>query len=329
MSKIKFNNKYEDIISLENLLLAWKEFLCGKKKKDDVLEFQRNLMANIIKLHNELKDKTYKHGPYQAFKINDPKPRDIHKALVCDRLLHHAVYRILYPFFDTKFIFDSYSCRDLKGTHRAIKRFNDFVRKVSQNNSRQCWILKCDVRKFFASIDHHVLMEILKESIADQDILELLSKIIGSFYSTAPGKGLPLGNLTSQLLVNIYMNKFDQYVKHRIKTKYYIRYADDFVFLSHDREELVKILSEITMFLTEKLKLSLHPDKVSIEAISSGIDFLGWVNFIDHRVLRTVTKKRMFRNIEQKEGNKETVASYLGMLGHGNGYKLTEKINEM
>jgi retron-type reverse transcriptase len=326
MSEIKFLIKYENIISLENLLEAWKEFSNGKKKKDDVLEFQQNLMVNIIRLQTELKNKIYIHGKYQTFKVNDPKPRDISKASVRDRLLHHAVYRILYPFFERKFIFDSYSCRDLKGTHRAIRRFNDFTRKVSQNNSRSCWILKCDVRKFFASIDHRILMDILREDIADEDILSLLNKIISSFHSTALGVDLPLGNLTSQLLVNIYMNKFDQYVKHKLKAKYYIRYADDFVFFSHNRADLVNILSQASLFLKEELRLDLHPNKVSIKSISSGIDFLGWVNFFDHRVLRTKTKKRMFKNIRWKEGKKETIQSYLGLLNHGNGHKLMDRI---
>ncbi len=126
----KFDKQYKDIISIENLLLAWREFLKGKKNKKDVCEFQLKLMDNIFDLHNDLKNKTYRHGEYKAFKINDPKPRDIHKASVKDRLLHHAIYRVLYPYFDKKFIHDSYSCRLEKGTHKAINRFRDFSRIV-------------------------------------------------------------------------------------------------------------------------------------------------------------------------------------------------------
>jgi len=132
----KFDKQYKDIIEIENLLLAWQEFLCGKSKKKDVTEFQLRLMDNIFDLHNDLKNKTYKHSEYKAFKINDPKPRDIHKASVRDRLLHHAIYRILYPYFDTKFIYDSYSCRLEKGTHRALDRFKYFGGKVSKNNTK-------------------------------------------------------------------------------------------------------------------------------------------------------------------------------------------------
>ena len=298
----------------------------GKKNKKDVAEFLVNLSANIYQLHCDLKNKMYRHSEYHAFNISDPKPRNIHKATVRDRLLHHAVYRILYPHFDKKFIFDSYSCRDLKGTHRAMNRFRHFFRKVSKNNTRTCWVLKCDIRKFFASVDQTILIKIIEEYISDQDIVNLVSEIVGSFYSTKVGVGLPLGNLTSQLLVNIYMNKFDQYMKHCLKTKYYIRYADDFVIFDADKDKLLEMTPKIADFLEEELKLSLHPKKVSVSTIGSGVDFLGWVHFPNHRVLRTTTKKRMFRNIKIKENKKETVQSYLGLLSHGNGRKLQKAI---
>lgn len=144
---------YHNIISIENLLAAWREFLHGKRSRKDVAQFSVHLTDNILSLHRELADKTYHHGPYKAFRINDPKPRDIHKASVRDRLLHHAIYRILYPYFDTKFIFDSYSCRRGKGTHRALDRFRDYARKVSKNHTQTVWVLKCDIKKFFANID--------------------------------------------------------------------------------------------------------------------------------------------------------------------------------
>lgn len=302
---------YNDIICLENIHRAWLEFLPGKKHKNDVAEFALNLSKNIYNLHLELKNKTYTHGSYKAFKINDPKPRDIHKATVKDRLLHHAIYQVLYPYFEKKFIFDSYSCRDEKGTHKAVDRLNYFARKI-----RGCWALKCDIKKFFASVDHCILREILQKHIVDKDILLLLENVIQSF-----SPGLPLGNLTSQLLVNVYMNEFDQYVKHVLKIKYYIRYADDFVLLSDDRNYLENILVKMKSFLQEKLKLEMHPKKVVIKTFASGIDFLGWINFPTHKVLRTSSKKRMFKKINEK--NK---SSYLGMLKHGNTWKLRQKL---
>ena len=326
--RVQLAHSYEDIISVENLLAAWKEFVRGKRKKRDVQEFQYRLMDNILKLHRELEGGTYRHGGYQAFKISDPKPRDIHKATVRDRLLHHALYRILYPFFDRTFISDSYSCRKEKGTHRAMNRFRAFAYKVSRNHTRTCWVLKCDIRKFFASIDQKVLLEIVRRYIPDTRINTLIAEIVGSFNSMDKRKGLPLGNLTSQLLVNVYMNEFDQFVKHTLKVKYYVRYADDFVILSHDKGLLAEIVRYIAVFLRERLRLTLHPDKVSIRTVPSGVDFLGWIHFPDYRVLRTTTKRRMMQRIAATD-NDTIVDSYLGLLSHGNAWKLYRILEEL
>ena len=292
----------------------------GKRKRKDVQEFSLSLMDNIIQLHQELANHTYNHGPYQAFRINDPKPRKIHKSLVRDRLLHHAIYRQLYPFFDQTFICDSFSCRIGKGTHRALNRFRSFAYKASKNNTKTCWILKCDIRKFFENINHEVLLAILEKYIPDRNIIWLLERVIFSF-SSAPGRGLPLGNLTSQLFVNIYMNEFDQFVKHKLKAKYYIRYADDFVVMFRDKSWLEELLPKIGDFLSENLKLDIHPDKVFIKTLASGVDFLGWVHFPDHRILRTITKRRMLRRLGETK-KPESVNSYLGLLKHGNTNKI-------
>ncbi len=342
----QFIHTYNDIITIEKLLKAWREFLHDKKNKNDVILFQAKLMDNMFDLHDNLKNKTYKHGGYKAFNISDPKPRQIHKATVRDRLLHHLIYQELYNYFDSKFIYDSYSCRVNKGTRKAIYRFENFIRKVGKNNTRTCWILKCDIKKFFADINHDILKDILRKHIQDKNIIWLLNEIIDSFnspnsiyamaemekhqYSNSAiaryeYRGLPLGNLTSQLLVNIYMNEFDQFAKHKLKVKYYIRYADDFVILSENKEYLQNTLKQMKNFLENSLKLNIHPDKVFIKTIASGVDFLGWVHFPEHRVLRTVTKKRMFRNIKENS-RPETVASYLGMLKHGNTFKLKQEI---
>lgn len=316
------------MVSLENLLEAWKEFIKGKRKRKDVQEFQLNLMDNILSLHHDLTNHIYKHGEYQAFNISDPKPRSIHKAKVRDRLLHHAIYRQLYPFFDKTFIADSYSSRLNKGTHKAINRFRDFAYKESKNNTKTVWVLKCDIKKFFANIDHQVLLAILKKYISNPNIIELLNEIISSFYLIHLGIGLPLGNLTSQLLVNIYMNEFDQFVKHKLKTKYYIRYADDFVVFSQDKAWLEETLPKMGNFLKERLKLELHPNKIFIKTFSSGVDFLGWVHFPNHRVLRTTTKRRMLKTV--KVGNKpEAMSSYLGLLKHGNTNKIKSVIKSL
>jgi len=322
--KIQLRHKFEDIVNIDNLLEAWKEFLLGKRNKNDVQEFSLRLMDNIIMLHQDLNNHTYRHGGYQAFNLSDPKPRNIHKASVRDRLLHHAIYRILYPFFDKTFISDSFSCRLKKGTHKALNRFRSFGYKVSQNNTKTCWILKCDIRKFFASIDHKILLDILNSYIPDKQIIWLLKEIIESF-SSKTGIGLPLGNLTSQLFVNVYMNEFDQFVKHKLKIRYYIRYADDFVILHNDKKYLKNLIILISKFLFEELKLQLHPNKVSIKTLNSGVDFLGWVNFPHHRILQTVTKRRIIRRIAESP-TPETLNSYLGLLRHGNTRKLKNSL---
>ena len=320
------SHKFEDIVSIENLLEAWKEFVKGKRFKKDVSEFSLNLMDNIFSLNQCLLNYTYKHGSYQAFKINDPKPRDIHKASVRDRLLHHAVYKKFYPFFDRIFISDSFSCRLNKGTHKALNRFCLFANMVSKNNTKICWILKCDIKKFFANIDHEILINILTKYIEDKNILWLLSQVIDSFNTKDKiDTGLPLGNLTSQLFVNIYMNEFDQFMKHKLKVKYYIRYADDFVIFSENRNELENLLPKINKFLNKNLKLNLHDDKIFIKTLTSGIDFLGWIHFSNYRILRTSTKRRVIKRIKENP-TKETTNSYLGLLKHGNVYKLRQKI---
>jgi len=319
------NITYDNIISLDNLLDAWEEFLHGKRRRKDVQVFQYDLMDNILELHNELKDKTYTHGNYEAFNILDPKLRNIHKACVRDRLLHHAIYRLLYPFFDHKFIYHSYSCRRNKGTHKALDAFTKMTRKVSVNHTKTCWVLKCDIKKFFASIDQKILLDILQKHIKDKDVLWLLGQVIDSFQ-TQTDKGLPLGNLTSQLLVNVYMNEFDQFMKHELRAAYYIRYADDFVVLSRDRRYLLDTLQSMHAFLSDKLALQLHPKKVSVETLSSGVDFLGWVHFPYNRVLRTSTKHRVRKGIAGRDSDSPVFQSYFGLLSHGNTIKLKRRL---
>lgn len=327
-----FHNIFEEIIALENLFLAWDEFKKGKTRKKDVQEFEYNLEENIFKLHHELKNQTYSYFNYTSFNICDPKPRKIHKACVRDRVLHHAVFRVLYPIFDKIFTFDSYSCRIKKGTHRAVNRLQKFARKVSENNTKTCYILKCDIKKFFDSIDHNILISLIEKKIKDKNTLWLVEKIIKSFP-----KGLPLGNITSQLFANIYLNELDYFIKHNLRTKYYIRYCDDFVILDDNKEHLKELILQIDNFLKETLKLSLHPDKIIIKKYHQGIDFLGYVSFPHHRILRTKTQRRMFKIIKQKiedlkqnriteQSFNQTIQSYLGILKHCNGYKIEKEI---
>ena len=177
------DNLFSKITSLENLFSSWKEFRKGKRKKVDVQEIERNLEDILFCLHLEIKNKTYRHSDYTSFYITDPKSRHIHKACVRDRIVHHAVYRVLYPIFDPIFVDDSYSCRNRKGTHRAVKRLEKITRAVSKNYTQPCWALKCDVKKFFASVDHQTIFSLIKRRIRDKEVLWLISEIISSFDS--------------------------------------------------------------------------------------------------------------------------------------------------
>ena len=269
----------------------------------------------MFQLHQELKDKIYRHSPYTAFYITDPKLRHIHKACVRDRILHHAVFRILYPIFDQHFIFDSYSCRLGKGTHWAVTRLKSFCQKLSQNNSRNIFALKCDIKKFFDSVNQEILLDIIEEGISDENTIWLLEKVVRSF-EVKSNTGLPIGNVTSQLFANIYLDKLDQFIKHRLKIKNYVRYCDDFVVLGKSLENLYIVADEISDFLERKLKLSFHQDKILFRKYRQGIDFLGYVIRPYCINLRTKTKKRILRRI-----NENNRASYLGVLKHCNGYK--------
>ena len=294
--------------------------------------FEKNVRGNIFQLHRELKSKTYQHSPYVSFYVKDPKLRNINKATVKDRVLHQAVFSVLYRIFDKLFIFDSYSSRDDKGTHRAVNRLNQFANKVSKNNTQTCFILKCDIKKFFDSIDQEILMGLIKQRIDDRNTLWLLELIIKSFK-----KGIPLGNVTSQIFANIYLNELDQFIKRGLKVKYYIRYCDDFVMLSHDKHYLGKLIFITNDFLGKNLKLALHPNKITIKKYHQGIDFLGYVSFLYHKTLRNKTGSRIFKKLDARVValKKSTVSeksfnqmlqSYFGVLKHCDSCKLGKKL---
>lgn len=337
----RYGNIYERMIHPGSLFAAWNAFKVGKTKRADVAEFEWKLEQNIFALHRELKSKTYRHGNYSSFFITDPKQRHIHKATVRDRVIHHAIFQLLNPIFEPTFITDSYSCRVGKGAHKGVEALTNMVRKVSGNYTKPCFVLKCDVRRFFDSIDHHILLEILRERIADPDVIALLETIVHSFLSGQSNlfdrRGVPIGNLTSQLFANVYMNVFDQFMKHDCKIKHYARYTDDFVIVSNNENDLITLLPKIELFLGERLHLELHPKKVTIRQPHQGVDFLGYVGRRQHRVLRTKTKNRMVKKLAMKTSDcnadlsstnalRQTLNSYLGVLSHANAHRLSEKI---
>jgi RNA-directed DNA polymerase len=332
---------FERITSKENLFTAWEEFRKGKQGRKDVQEFERSLEQNLFRLHRELAAGTYRHQPYSAFTICDPKQRRIHKATVQDRILHHAVFSVLNPIFEPTFIAHSFSCRMGKGTHKAVNALDQMLRSVSRNETRPCFVLKCDVHQFFASVDHDILLEILGRQIKDEKTIALLRAIIESFTAKDPvmfgQTGIPIGNLTSQLFANIYLNEFDQFIKHTLKIRHYIRYTDDFVIVGAGREALEALLIPIRSFLKEHLHLNLHPHKVTIRKYRQGIDFLGYVLLPHHRVLRTKARRRIMRKLceritarkvglIQQESVEQSLQSYLGVLSHANCYRLSQDL---
>ena len=281
-------------------------------------EFQKNLAQNIDNLHYLLATGKYFHGTYHMFKICDPKQRTIHKAAVADRLVHQAIVSAIEPVFEKRFIYDSYSCRLGKGTHAGVSRLGLFLRRASHNNSQKVYVLKCDVRQFFASIDHKILINLIQNKIFDKQTLKLINIIINS-HSSSFGKGIPLGNVTSQLFANIYLHELDWFMKQTLNIMYYLRYCDDFVIVSTDKFYLQSLIEPIRQFLNDRLKLELHPNKISIRSWNQGIDFLGYVSRPHSTTIRTKTKKRMITRI-----NDVNLSSYLGICAHASEYRLAQ-----
>ena len=321
------------------MLAAWKEFRKGKRSKEDIAKFEMNLEDNLFDLHHKLASGKWNPDPYEAFFVHDPKLRRIHKATVRDRVLYQAVYRALYQIFDSGFIFHSYSSREYKGTHRGVLALERYIRKTSGNHRRQTYALKCDIRKFFDFIDHEILFGLIKKKVIDADLLLLIWKIIDSF-STMSDKGLPLGNVTSQLFANIYLNELDQYVKRELKAVCYVRYCDDFVIVADSKEYLEECVEKIEGFREGVLILDLHPRKISIRKVNQGVDFLGYVILPHRRVLRTHTKRRMLKKIEilksrvengtiEEDFLERSVQSYLGVLSHCKGEKIEAQIERI
>ena len=337
-----WHNLCSKLITKQNIFRGFQEFLKGKRTKKDVIGFGEDKENNLKELQKKLENKTYLPGGYSQFFVHDRKPRTIHKASVIDRIVHHIVSDILEKIFEPTFIHHSYACRKDKGTHRGVLALQKMAIKESLNNTRICWVLKCDIKKFFAGVNHEILLKIFAERIKDQDFLNLLGKIITSFHSDktrdpANKKGIPIGNLTSQFFSNVYMNEFDQYIKHKLKVKYYLRYADDFAFISHDKTYLLNLIEPIRKFLIQELDLELHPKKIIFGKFSSGIDFLGYIVFPKHILPRTKTKRRLLKKIKEKieqfksgkiteESLNQTIQSYYGFLVHANSYKFKQEL---
>jgi RNA-directed DNA polymerase len=309
---------FDQLCSLEHLFASWDRFAHGKRNKADVQKYARNLEENIFGLQDDLATNRYRHGTYEPFIVNDPKRRQIHKANVQDRIVHQAVFDIIEPFFEKRFIHDSFSCRKGKGTHAGVGRLRKFLGQASKNNTLPVYALKCDIKGFFASVDHGELLDLLSNFVTDEKVLNLLEEIINSF-SVIEGKGIPLGNLTSQLFANVYMHEFDWFVKHGLRQKHYIRYCDDFVIVGTDRQHLVQLVDPIEKFLLNELKLRIHPDKIELRSWNQGIDFLGYILKPYCTLIRTKTQRRILERI-----NGDNLTSYLGVCSHAQAYELKQ-----
>ncbi len=312
----RVNNLYKQICSIENLMLADSIARKGKLKQPGVIEHDRNRDANLQQLHEMLKNKTYKTSPYTTFPIFEPKERLIFRLpYFPDRITHHAVMNILEPLFVSTFTADTYSCIKRRGIHAAAYSLRRTLKDIT--GTQYC--LKLDIRKFYPSVDHEILKQLLRRKIKDLDLLWLLDGIIDS------ADGLPIGNYLSQYFANFYLTYFDHWMKEQKRVKYYFRYADDLVILSGEKPYLHGLLSDIRQYLDQELKLTVKDNYQVFPIDKRGIDFVGYVFFHSHTRLRKSIKKNFARMLHRKP-SRESVASYSGWAKHADCRHLLKKL---
>ncbi len=321
---------FEDICSYENLIRAAYKASRGKTSKQAVAKFILNLEFNVLDLQKELLSESYHSLSYRSFYIHEPKMRHICAADFRDRVVHHAICNYLEPIFEKMFIYDSYACRKDKGAHKAVRRVQSFCCKSG-------FFLKADVERFFDSIDHMALKALLGKRIKDRALLGLMERIIDQPYpGQIPGKGVPIGNLTSQWLANFYLDKLDHYIKDVLGVKKYVRYMDDFIILADNKEALHLIKADIMGFLEKNLLLKLKQSATYIAPVRQGITFLGFRIFPNLIRLKRENRVRFFRNYDRRKreylsGNidEETfvrsVASMIGHLYHADSFRMRQK----
>ena len=355
----------QDIFSFGNIYRCYLNCRKNKRNTINALKFEFNAEENILNLERELKNKSYRPSRSILFATRKPKLREIFAADFRDRVVHHILVDYLERTWEKIFIYDSYACRKEKGTHKAVMRLQTFLRKISQNGKKKAYYLQLDIKDFFISIDKKILFEMIEKRVMNKDILWLAEKIM--FWDCTrsfilrdekgimrripqnkslfgkDNKGLPIGNLTSQFFANIYLNELDQFVKHRLKAKFYIRYVDDFILLANEREQLLGWMREIEEFLKTRLKLRLHPKRRKLQPISNGINFLGYIvrqNYIlvRRRVINNMKARlRHFerlifhRRLEKADPNilgglQQSLQSYLGHFRWANSYNLVRKL---
>jgi retron-type reverse transcriptase len=294
---------FESLYTMENLYHAWYKVSRGKSSKSSILDFYRGLDDNLAVIAEELRKGTYKPGPYNLFTIKDPKERVISASHVRDRVVQHALMNLYDPIFDRHLIFDTYACRLGKGTQKAALRAFHFAQRYrSPAQSFGCF-LKMDVRKYFDSLDHGVLKVLLSRLIRDPQVLTLLYTIIDS-YKTQTGRGIPIGNLTSQYFANFYLSGFDHYLKEQCRVKGYIRYMDDMLIFSDSKTELKTLYALSVSYIAERLHLRLKPP--ALGSVTSGAPFLGFLIKPTGLYLQRKSKNRYKARIAAIEHKRKT-----------------------
>jgi len=341
----RYGNLYPQIIEFENILLAAKKAQKGKRFRENVLAFNYNLESETIKLQQELTDKTYQPGAYRTFTIQEPKTRMISAAPYRDRVVHHALCNIIVPIFERTFIHDSYANRVGFGTHCALRCFTQFAR-----SSR--YVLQCDIKKYFPSIDHSILKTLIRRQLKCKDTLWLIDTIIDNSNEQLPAIeyfpgdelltplqrkcGLPIGNLTSQFFANCYLNNLDHFVKEQLNVKKYLRYVDDFALFSDDWKILATARLAIEDYLT-KLRLKIHPIKSQLFETKHGANFLGFRIFPDRIRVRTENLRRARKRLKQLQAEyadgkiewsevSQSLTSWIAHLEYGDTWQLRQKI---
>ncbi len=336
---------YPAIIDFENLLASAYRARRGKRYRRDVAAFHFDLEPELLTLREELATRTYQPGAYRAFYINDPKRRLISAAPYRDRVVHHALCRIIEPIFERGFVHDSYANRVGKGTHAALDRATHFARRYR-------YALKCDIEKYFPTIDHAILLDRIARKIKCRDTLWLIDRIVANSNPQeevaryfpgddlfTPGerrRGIPIGNLTSQFFANVYLDGLDHFIQESLGQPAYVRFADDFAIFAERREALRSLLPELQDYL-DGLRLRLHPAKCHIVPVRDGVPFLGWQVFPDHRRLRRRTGVRFQRKLRELTRGHATgripldrvrasVMSWIGHLKHGDTHGLRRKL---
>ena len=296
-----YNNLYQPICSFENIYKAYLKARRGKRYNVDALNFFQFREENLINIRNKLLTKTYVTGEYKYFTVCEPKERQIAALPFEDRIVQHALCNIIDPIFEKSFIYDSHACRIGFVILTGVQRTNYFLRNLAYNDitqkfDKQVYCLKCDIQKYFASIDHKILKKEIRRKIRCKDTLSLIDNIIDS---TVFEVGIPIGNLTSQLFANIYLNKLDHYIKDVLQVKHYIRYMDDFIILSNDKEYLKMLLSKIKTFLDAELKLKLNRRTQIFLVGQRSVDYLGYKIWPEYRLLRKSNVKRTKRKFKK------------------------------